>query len=64
MINAATSFDVPVNAITTAGAQRATRRLVRCEVVVVSEDQFGNDLLPWADPYIASLISQLQRDEA
>lgn len=43
------------------------RRVVRCDVVTTSReshDRFATDLLPWADPYIASLMASLQRDEA
>lgn len=43
----------------------STRRLVRCEVIVISpeDDSLESDLLPWADPYIASLEAALRREE-
>ena len=43
-------------------------RVRNCDVVLVSdqpvsrpEEGFGADLLPWADPYIASLVAAVQR---
>lgn len=45
--------------------QPRARRVVHCDVVatVESHDRFATDLLPWADPYIASLMATLQRNE-
>lgn len=40
-----------------------SRPRLRVQVVEVTEDgAFAQDLLPWADPYIASLMDSLERE--
>ena len=58
-INATTPLPVdrirPTVAPSVAG--RPPRRVVRCEVMAAEPEDTFSDLLPWADPYIASLVA-------
>ncbi len=71
MVDLTTTFaadPAPVSlSATSRVVERSARQVARCEVVVApphEEDRFAEDLLPWADPYIASLMASLQREEA
>ena len=61
MINAT---PIAAHSAPAAPAQRTRQRIARCEVIVIESDsRVAHDLLPWADPYIASLMAKLQREE-
>ena len=66
MMNVSTPLPVetPPAAAPAFSGTRPPRRVIRCEVMAAEPDDTFDELLPWADPYIASLVASLQREEA